>query len=97
MSPDSTPSLSRRTRLTLPEAWARRVERPSSGRMPVLCGMVTVKPPRLRILPSASSIRGSRSPPPSNGSHTALAPTAAKTWLMTAVARSWRIGSPIVP
>jgi len=63
----------------------------------VLCGMVTVKPPRLRILVSASSISGSRSAPPSNGSHTALAPVAAKTWGITPVMRSWRMGSPIVP
>ena len=65
--------------------------------MAVLCGMVTVKPPRLRILASASSISGSRSGPPSKGSQTALTPVAAKTWDISPVMRNWRMGSPIVP
>ena len=65
--------------------------------MVVLCGIVTVKPPRLRILTSASSISGSSSGPPSKGSQTALTPVAAKTWGITPVMRSWRMGSPIVP
>jgi len=49
--------------------------------------MVTVKPPRFFISLSAFSITGKSAGPPSKGSHTALAPTAAKTWLITTVAR----------
>ena len=93
----SLPSASRRTTLAAPILRATGVASSTRSRMAVLCGMVTMKPPRFCNCRSPCTTCASSAGRAWNGTHTPSKPRRAKCSFMRCGVFTWWMGSARMP